>query len=63
MLFILLIMKYCLKRLAVSGVHSDTVLWFRNYLMGQTHQTTAGEVVSSSEELTCNVEQGSPLGP
>ena len=53
-----------LRRLEVSfGITGHALDWFRSYLTGRTQYTRLGTHRSPISFLTCNLPQGSVLGP
>ena len=52
-----------LQKLEFYGVRSQTLAWFKSYLIGRKQKTLVGGELSDFCTLTCGIPQGSILGP
>ena len=52
-----------LHKLHYYGVRGTAHNWFTSYLDGRTQTTQINSKISSKQNLTCGVPQGSVLGP
>ena len=55
-----LLLESVLARLGIQGKAAD---WFKSYLGGREQQVIANRNISSCQQLSCGVPQGSVLGP
>ena len=52
-----------IKKLQAYGVEADELVWFIDYLFGQSQTVATNNVKSNKESVYCEVPQGSILGP
>ena len=52
-----------LSKLYIYGIRGTPFKWFKSYLCNCTHFVKIDEIESSMETITCEVPQGSMLGP
>ena len=52
-----------LSKLYTYGIRGTPFKWFKSYLCNCTHFVKIDEIESSMETITCEVPQGSMLGP